>query len=793
MNSFGTKVGAMALITGLLALAGCGGGGGGSGGSGGPPAAVTLSGAVSKGPLSAAVVTAYAVDASGNVGSTALGQTTTNADGSYSLTLSGYSGTVQLVATVTSSTTVADEVSGQSVALPSTFALHANTVVAAGSGDQSQSASLTPYTELANRLAQGYGGLTAANITNANGAVFKLLGLDPVATVPVASTAPQAATSLASVAQLRYALYNAAVSELANSTPTTSNATTLSCFNNATDLGAKIQCATSQIATAVTVTPGTTNVVATTNLVGLSSALTSVSASPTVNQTGQTIASGDSVVTTLAAQETAATNGTAASTPIATGTITQASTDVATAKLFFSGLRANAAALGTSTVSTGIVDGMKAFSDSLSGDLSSLSVDTTQLIALADRAHGLWVAYTTGQTTNPSGAAVPNNGSGGCTIYQGTVPTPATVFHGGASNTQPYVSTSVVATASGNATWIGCSVNDGPLLASGAPRWRQTIIIDPSAGWGSATYMANTREQYISTTDGQTYLVNLTPTYTGTISLTSGSGGNGYSIIGNLPPATDTSGNVLSAYYPVDIVATVSQLANGANQVSVSSGTLGVVPVGATAATLKIDLAVGGQLVAALPSDRTNAAQVAATQVNWKASISEPNGSINGSVLLNQFSYNAATGSLKAGNLAFTGSIAVAPVVAGTAGSVATWANLTLNMTQGTTKVVSFSGSLTPAGLAPLAIKASITETATDTYSLQGSYVQGGANVSITASQSPSAESFTFADASGVSVSLTGAATNAVVTVSGRQAATIDRSTDIITYSDGSFETLVNP
>ena len=69
----------------LLALAACGGGGGGSSSSGGgAPSTVSVAGVASKGLLRNAVVTAYAV-INGAKGA-ALGSTTTDANGRYTLT-----------------------------------------------------------------------------------------------------------------------------------------------------------------------------------------------------------------------------------------------------------------------------------------------------------------------------------------------------------------------------------------------------------------------------------------------------------------------------------------------------------------------------------------------------------------------------------------------------------------------------------------------------------------------------------------------------------------------------------
>jgi hypothetical protein len=59
-----------------------------------------------------------------------------------------------------------------------------------------------------------------------------------------------------------------------------------------------------------------------------------------------------------------------------------------------------------------------------------------------------------------------------------------------------------------------------------------------------------------------------------------------------------------------------------------------------------------------------------------------------------------------------------------------------------------------------------------------------------TGRQSGSSKSLTLEDSSGVSVSMLSASTSAAVTVSGRNAATIDMTRGRVTYVDGSFESL---
>ncbi|HMC16313.1 MAG TPA: hypothetical protein VKI18_11810, partial [Albitalea sp.] len=469
------------LLVSCLALAGlmggCGGGGGGGGGGTPPaPTSTTLSGIASKGPLKQALVTAYPVSAEGVIGSTEITHQTTSATGAYTLDLGNHTGTIQLVVSAPAGATTADEASGLDVPLPADFALHANTVVNDAGGNQAQSASITTFTELAHNIARNAGGLTAGNIANANGVVFSLTGFDPVATVPLAAnvTPSDGATD----AQKRYALFNAAVSRLASAEPQTADPATQACFVSAgADLGKKIACATRQIASAVTVTGSGEQAVTTVNtrLVGLSTALVDVSADAAINKTNSTITTTDSAFKTLDGLEAAASAGT--QTPISGGT-PQGRSDVATAKLFFSGLRSNAAALQSAPLGTGVLDGVKAFGDSLRSEAAALTLNTARVVQLGDIAQNLWVNYTSGLTNSPDSVALAGF-PGGCTVFQGSFPT----RFGGAAGAsgQRYTSGSVTATASSNASWVGCSVNSGPLRSDGTPRYRQSILFNMSA------------------------------------------------------------------------------------------------------------------------------------------------------------------------------------------------------------------------------------------------------------------------------------------------------------------------
>jgi len=399
----------------------------------------------------------------------------------------------------------------------------------------------------------------------------------------------------------------------------------------------------------------------------------------------------------------------------------------------------------------------------------------------------LWTAYTTGQTTSADSPAIPGF-LGGCTVYQGALPT----FGGTAgANGDPYVGGSTTATAASNAKWVGCSVYSGPLLSDGTRRYRQTMVFDMASDSTLAVvpFLAITRAQYMQAST--TYQQNLTPTLTGTAGFTKTGGElTGFSLVGDLPPATTLAGALLAQRYPVNIAGQLTQLPNGAFQAAFSSGKFGSVPVGASAAGLTIDLSPGGASIAVIPEDTTNAAQLAAANVNLAATISDAKGRLTGVLLVDHVSADTA-GNLVPGHVKFTGDIGVAPVVAGTPGPIVSFVSGSLEATNGSTPAASFNGSLTLPGRPAATLTATVTETAADTYTLDGHYEQAGVTVTINGTKKASGTALTIADSTGVSVSLSPSVNLSNVTVGGRQTAVIDRAANTITYSDGSFESLI--
>ena len=785
---------APALVTATL-ISACGGGGGDATPVNPvvPAATTSLTGVASKGPLKSALVQAFKVSDAGTPGDK-ITEKETDANGGYTLELGTYSGAVQLVVNVIPGKTKSkDEATGLDQTLPDDFKLRANMVVAAaGSSNQIQNASITPFTELAHKIAVDSGGLSKANIAAASKVVFDLIGVDPVATQPLDSTvAPPAG---ATDDQKRYALYNAAISQMATGATASTDRLTQQCFTAAAgNAGQKIKCATDQIARSVTITPGTGGASATasvnSNMAGLGGALVAASADVRINLTGRTIMADDAEARKLAALAADALAGTPS--PIKLVVSAEETSDIAKAKLFFSRLRSNAAALQSAPLETGLDEGVKAFGDSVRTEATAVTGNTGRVVRLAQIATDLWTAYRAGSSNvnSPAIAGFP----GGCTVFQGSFPTR---FGGDAGEAlQPYVASAVEATSAANASWVGCSVSQGsaPTVKNPVTQYRQTLLFNMSAGTVPATvpYLAITRKRFLDAT-GVLMTQNLMAALAGNIGYTLSNGGVPVvKIVGDLPPPVAANGTLLAARYAVNVNGALTQLASGGFQAAFTAGSLAVVRVGATTASLTVDLAPDGDTVVVWPDLNSNGAQVAAAKLKIAASIKTAKGELKGALVADQFTVDRF-GDLQPGHIKFIGSIAAA----GTGGAVAPFLTGTLEASNGATPVISFEGSLTLPNRPTTTLSLSVTETAPETattpgrYTLTGRYAQDAVTVQITGATTANGKTLTLADSSGVSVSVNPQGNLAQVMVSGRQAAVVDKQRGRVVYSDGSFESL---
>lgn len=464
-------------------------------------------------------------------------------------------------------------------------------------------------------------------------------------------------------------------------------------------------------------------------------------------------------------------------------------------------LRSNAAALKNGPLETGITDGVKAFGDSLQNEAAAVTRQTAAMARLSDMAIQLWSDYKGSRTLDANSAAIPGF-TGGCTVYEGNFPTQ----FGGADGA-PYVSSSVVATSATAAMWVGCSFNQGS-TQNGATQYRQSILFNMAAGTATASaandvttdttsevpYIAVSRKRYA---EGATlYQKNLTPTLSGVAGFVQKGGYlTGVSMVGDLPPSLRTDGSLMAARYTVNVNGLVSELPSGAFKAAFTSGRFGVVPVGGTAESLTLDLSPQGSSVVVIAADSGNEAQVADTIINVAASISTAQGELKGSLLADRFTTSAASG-LVLGRVKFIGSMGVKPIIGTAVGTITPWLSGMLEITNGSVRVVGFEGSMSLPQRPTAVLNVSISETpATATtavnYSLSGRYVQSGATVQLSGTQNSSGTSATFADASGVSLSVSSGVTSAVITVGGRQTAVVNKVTKRIEYVDGTFESLV--
>jgi len=199
MHKSGFLAGGLALT---VLLAACGGGGD----STPAPEASTLTvqGTAIKGPLAKAKISLYKTTADGKQGDL-LQEVTSDENGKYSVTVTGYSGVVLVVASVVpGQTTMYDEATGQAITPAAGFKLRASFPATSG---QTYSVQVNPFTDLATATALAKtGGLNAANVEQANKDLAEALTFNPLTTTAEfdASKTPKnaAAAALAALSQM---------------------------------------------------------------------------------------------------------------------------------------------------------------------------------------------------------------------------------------------------------------------------------------------------------------------------------------------------------------------------------------------------------------------------------------------------------------------------------------------------------------------------------------------------------------------------------------------------------------
>lgn len=590
---------AVISVLGVL-LSACGGDGGGDSSSSSSTNTTTATGVASKGPLSKARVTAYPVNAAGVVGTSKIAETVTDAAGNYSLALGNYVGCVDMLMTVTAETQMADEATGRPITPPSDYKLHAVTCVeSASKANESVYAAITPFTNLAYTIATQKGGLSRANVDVANGFVFQLVGFAPVSTKP----APDGAGT---ETEKRYALFNAAISYLANTAPTTTDPVALKCFTDAgADQAKKIQCATNQLATSVgsdgSIKP---------EIVGLANALASASNGAS-NKTGLKFTPQDPLLRSLEDYDSKFANK--ETPPPLTPVDGSGRTDVDKAKAFFTALRSNANVLKDDPTSTGIVGGVKAFGDSLIDDVSLVGGAFGNSLADAQNAGSLWFKLKANLSTNTA--------RGDCYLDSGT-----SIFNGGAQGGSSYQVATYQDIWSFNpsaATRVICDVYD----SYGGGNYDQNTQVYTYSEYvrsfvyafnGSqisnnspiAYYSITRRIDHIPGDDSTNYIeqafaTNISPMHQGAVSfIQDGVDISGVTLVGDFSPGVDESSppNLRADKYKVNVSGAFTPITGTTDmrRLEISVGQASLYKLGETTASTVVDVSAGSYAI--LPS-----------------------------------------------------------------------------------------------------------------------------------------------------------------------------------------------
>lgn len=310
----------------LLALAACGGGGGGSSSSSGGAVTASVSGVASKGLLLNAVVTAYAVNADGSKGAKLASTTTSATDGSYSLT--GLPAGVVVLLEVTpnaqGTTTMLDEATNVPVTVTaaSGFVLRAATNL---DNTGTTSAQITPFTDMAVKLAEGNGGLKPDVVATANGKVSEFAGISILSDKPTFATVA------------------------GNVVATNAAGTKLAALSTLINSGAVTGCSTDPVAGAACV------------LTKLEDNSTSAAVATALNTALSTVLQSDAQITDPI--ELAKAADTVTSPPTTLTVVSGAQTAIQEAKALINSVRTTAAALSTQSDATSLSARLKAVAD----------------------------------------------------------------------------------------------------------------------------------------------------------------------------------------------------------------------------------------------------------------------------------------------------------------------------------------------------------------------------------------------------------------------------------------------
>lgn len=732
-----------------LIAAGCGGGGSNSANNDNSTAIRSVSGTAAKGIIKGGLVQLYALDAQGQKSAAPVATATTGSDGSFTVSLPKNLLLFIIEVSAAPGAVIADEATGQDIPVPTGLVLR--NVVTLAEGADSYSGSITPLTELAVKTAEkANGGLNAANIALAKEGVRKLLGFDPETVKPVNANSSDSAN--ASDTQKIQALLLAAISQM-------SKDGVLGC------VAADITCVVNKVADAADLS-GNGIAMGTNVITALQVATQQAIASPAINKTG---------MSNVDLPLTSNPPGTSPTSPAA-------ESGAESAKKLFASLRTNLNAIAASRSS------LEERADLVNADFSKaiapLDSELSNWVTVPTFAIDYLARYKEGESIR---AIVQLNGDGQCQVVSDEA-------------------FAITATSAADARNILCVVNKTVSYAYSQTSTTRKIVsqvmgIKPGSAAGTYTYASHTRlDTYVNGQRTNSELIgnygNTAKRALGTITYTPGSNRANFAIKGNLPARTDSNGMKISDYEIWDLTSTVAE-ANTASTYALAatmtsvlngeeSGTITVNPgslltVKAAPGVIETHLVQGVNLSVTAKSGGS-AITGALSMTDWKG---DKNGALYAPAVV------TFSGSLTEGGLPFfSGELKYS-----NAGFEQFDSSLPLSDENFLTQIVRLSGELAVPQRPALTMFLSATTGKAGGRDLVAQYADGASVINFVGKRASGAlDAATIASSSGVSVSFneTDVAAKRTVNVKKDSAvvATLNLGTGVISYVDGTFESL---
>lgn len=769
MNKYLANTAQLTVLSAALLAAGCGGGGGGSAvpevAAPAPVAQRNVSGVASKGTIRKARVQAFALDAQGVKGAAPIAGAVTADDGSYTIKIPTTVLTFVIEIDAATGATMADEATGLDIEFPADMKLR-TVVTLAQANETAVTSHVSPLTELVVETAEhAAGGLTAANIAQSKTGIAAALGFDPEKVKPVNSNT--AAAAAASPDERMQSLTLAAVSKLAQDSK-------LGCAQPSAS--ARISCVVKEVAKSGTMT-GDKLTLGETVRSEVRQALVSVAANPTINQTG-----------------VPSVNGLASFAQSVVPTTAGAPTGVAAAKKLFGSLRTNLQAWSDSTKTGG----------GLFTQAAALRADFTDATAPLDHAMLVWIKMTARgvnhlanfkagiDTTAAVEVSFPTGARGTCTVYSDAAAT-------------------IKASSAADALNVACSVQRyGNPVPTTTARFAYAmlgsdIVLTPVAGQASAfTYAARATRATMSfnNTGGATLSAKTTvgsygstdaDRATGTVAYTkSGVDYSSITISGMMPARMDQDGMAMTDNQRWKLT-TVRTPLDGKVFNYAFSGEFAAYKAGAAVAKLSIN---EGSFAKVL-EDEHGLVDDLIKEFNLAVAGDSGRSKIAGALHLENFTADkngrtyiptkaAFTGSLSTGDAQFfSGTLALDSVG---------YAQFDSAVPVSATNLVKLTASLTGTFTVParpaLVVTASISNESPTHFTETAQYNDGAVVINASrVTDGAAAAAIDIASTEGVSLKLA-AQDNVDVMKDGAKVADVNVKTGVVTYVDGSFESL---